>query len=199
MDAKDIRELLQSQRTQKFRKYTDAQLVGFGKRTATRKAGMAKGLYKESMEAVRKKLKAHHKKNKKMSDSRIESMNAKTGKPVMTAYGRYPMISEYQRQHPLHHFDRDKEAMPHLYYFIDKGPGKTTYEKILYTPYGKVPNQLGFLRWMRKHHPNEYRLNEYKDRGSWFGMLRREYPKDFYFKTEVRIEWRRIDNLPMIL
>ena len=191
MDAKQIRANLKSQRDQKFRKYSDKQLAGFDKRAASRNLSFKNGELDEAMQSIKLKLKKYHAKNKQMTENRVKSMNSATSKPIVTPYGEYVSISEFERQTGVKLF-RKYESMPHLYYYKEDGPGDVTYETVCYSPYGCAPITTG--SWNRKALFDKIKASgdpdaQIKGAGEWWRKMMRKDPDNYYEKKEIKREW----------
>lgn len=85
------------------------------------------------------------------------------------------------------------QAMPHLYYKVEKGPGKIKYENVYYTPYGiigKNANTPGLSEMMKKAAINrEPCAVAGGDSWEWFQKMKRKDPDNYYVKKEPKREW----------
>lgn len=143
-----------------------------------------------------KNMKDFFKKNKKARDTQVKHMNSATVRPVITPYGKFESIAEFDRQSPKGVWYSAKSlALPHLYYFEDKGPGKAKYEKVWYTPYGIATsgthngNSLQDLikKAKKVNDPNAQMKDVFAC--EWFQKMKRKDPDNYYMKKEVKKEW----------
>ena len=154
-------------------------------------SGKMKGPDSEARKRAGTSLKRYHADNKHISDSRIQSMNAATRKPVITPYGEYVSKSEFYKETNIA-FDRKHQSMPHLYYFKEDGPGEVTYETVCYSPYGSAPNTTH--GWNRKALFEKVKLSgdphaQIKGAGEWWRKMMRKDQDNYYEKNEPKREW----------
>lgn len=115
-------------------------------------------------------------------------------KPVHTPYGIFESKSEAQKTgwDIGIDFGIKLKTHPHLYYYLEDGPGETTYEKVYYMDSG-CGNKL------RPMHEKWCELNNektYANYNSWFKKMCKLYPNQFYVKTEPKREWLLYDKSP---
>lgn len=83
--------------------------------------------------------------------------------------------------------------LPHLYYYIEDGPGETIYQWVVYTPYGVGPKNAGRksiladLFRLAKKAKDPY-ATSYSP-AEWFSKMKRKDPKNYYEKWEPKREW----------
>ena len=239
MDAKQIRANLKSQRDQKFRKKSDAQLEHqnnlpgiikdrwnneqFRKNTIPklRKAierrnqdpeyfkKLHEGIANHDKTEASNRLKERHKDKEWQSKlvtkalanrdtqeykdklaAGIAKRNANpdwgkkhgiaTRKVCVTPFGKFESATELKKQHGVF-FNSKRDQMPHLYYYLDDGPGKPTYENVYCTPYGVFQNIPHAAIEEQKHH---------KDLPvTWFLIKKKKDQNNYYVKKEIKREW----------
>lgn len=111
----------------------------------------------------------------------------KTRKPIHTPYGVFnskgdAMDAGYKLGID---FGIKLKTHPHLYYYLEDGPGKTTYEKVYYMDF----NYGNKLRTLHKQWCEINKQQPSANVDSWFRRMCKQYPDQYYVKTEPKREW----------
>lgn len=132
-------------------------------------------------------------KKRKLSIQKIKARN------IVTPFGNFNTVGEFNNGNFKNcTFNDCRRMMPHLYYYEDQGPGKPSYEDIVYTPYGIFPkNNQGNAQGsggkdrafqIAKEQGDPIAL-KYKDKYAWWNKVSTFYPKQYYIKNEMKKEW----------
>lgn len=174
MDSKQIRANLKAQRDQKFRKFSDKQLAGFEKLS---------------------NININKNKDLKVRKAKSEAVIKSKARNISTPFGKYNSVDEYKSANPNSKvFNDDRRIKPHLYYYTDEGPGKFTYETVLYSPYCCLPKLDTYIGGSKRMHQkatecgDEFAL-KYKDYLAWWRRAKEKFPDKYYEKKEIKREW----------
>ena len=108
-------------------------------------------------------------------------------KPVITPWGEFESATEFERQCPIKIFFTSKmKQMPHLYYYKSEGPGEPTYEWVHYTPIGVFKTS--------KNARDEHLVNNPNLPVTWWSIITKKDPENYYRHKEVRREWLLENN-----
>ena len=105
-------------------------------------------------------------------------------RPFMTPYGEFNNAQTFHNTNSVTcTFNDCSRMMPHLYYFVDEGPGKPTYEEVLVTPYHVYPagNNVAYGSWKDRAWNDAIKYNcvtepkRNKDAANWYVRLTRSW------------------------
>lgn len=136
-------------------------------------------------------------KNKKVRD-KVKIIRQRE---VVTPFGNFNGRNEFDafietKNTANSEFRHKQEALPHLYYYKDEGPGEVVYEEVYYTPYGCCSK--------RSRYAGKKTLKDLKDLSAnagdddskskivavtWFKKMSNKYPEQYYKKIEIAREW----------
>ena len=153
-------------------------------------------------EGANKKYKEDPEYNKK----RITSLRKIKGRKCQTPFGCFASAADFNEQNlTTCNFVDNMKMKPHLYYYIDIGPGDIKYEDVLYTPYGifpktnvgTQPNSGGKDKAFAKAKEQKDAMAlKYKDKYAWWSRMCKLYPNKYYIKNEPKREWLLEDKSP---
>ena len=142
----------------------------------------------QNPERLQKQLAGIEKWKQNPNYAKVQAQRAqKAWKAIITEYGEFENVKEYEKSRlsdPLRPGWSDrKKQMPHLYYIKQDGPGKTTYEKVVYAD-GKQYQSV-----------RQFTIDSGKG-VYWFQQMCKKYPDRYFIKTEPRREWLLFRNDP---
>ena len=120
-------------------------------------------------------------------------------KPLVTPWGEFPSRKEFDEwiRNELTdikiNFQDKQQSLPHLYYYIEDGPGEVKFEDVKYTPYGCCPPKHDYfsLKIIHKQACDAGDTEALKNKrgNEWFQKMSRRQPDNYYIKSEPKREW----------
>lgn len=129
---------------------------------------------------------------------RTKSRMATIARPIVTPYGEFTnQVLFNNKKFVKCTFHDCKNMMPHLYYYVDEGPGEPTYEEVLVTPYHVYPagNNNTNGSWKDRAYNDAIKYNcvtepkRNKDAPGWYVRLERSWQHLYYTEKRIKIEW----------
>ncbi len=138
---------------------------------------------------------AKHCHNDKVRAATSKRMREQKQKSICSPFGvfasRKDMHNTLSKRFEHTDFHRRPTQLPHLYYYIEDGPGKPTQEKIFNTVYGKAPNIL--WHWEQAIKAGCIEAAKVKDPQEkcceWFNKMKKRDPEHWYKTNEDAVEW----------
>lgn len=110
---------------------------------------------------------------------------AKTRKPIHTHLGVFESKGEADNACVGVSVSEKLKSMPHLFYYVEDGPGETTFENVYYLD-GKTGNKL---RPMHREWCEVNNETPSANVNSWFNRMCKQYPNKFYSQKEPKKIW----------
>jgi hypothetical protein len=153
----------------------------------------------QSEEFNKKRLEGFHKYHEENAEEfsqkiSIARRNGKGMREIVTPYGEFKCIAEFNdyinKAETFFFNKKKKNALPHLYYYKDEGPGEPTYETVFHSPYGIAGNKHRYrLIETKAIEANDQVYLSHKCKNSWWHKMCKLYPDQYYETREIRREW----------
>lgn len=131
-------------------------------------------------------------------ERRTKSLMATKARPIVTPYGEFTnQILFNNKKFVKCTFHDCKNMMPHLYYYVDEGPGEPTYEEVLVTPYHIYPagQNVAYGSWKDNAYKDAIKYKcvtepkRNKDGPGWYDRVQRTWKHLYYTEKRIKIEW----------
>jgi hypothetical protein len=113
---------------------------------------------------------------------------------TMTPMGVYPSMSQWLKENNKPGGRSFLKSLPHLFYQTKDGPGKPTYERIYYTPFGACASEKHCYSLCREN--KEVNSLKLRNIGGWWLKMATLHPKQYFIKFEKACYWPIEKNIP---
>lgn len=114
---------------------------------------------------------------------------------TMTPMGLFPSMNDWIRKYKVPGGRSFLKSLPHLFYQIKTGPGKPTYERIYYTPFGScATSEIAYELAKSNKEPNAVKL---RNIGGWWLKMATLHPKEYFVKFEKAKYWPLEEDKPI--